>query len=32
MNAWLAVPRDWFASFGEIVRFCGSVVKEVFDL
>jgi phospholipid/cholesterol/gamma-HCH transport system permease protein len=32
VNAWLAVPRDWFASFGEIVRFCGSVVKEVFDL
>ena len=30
---WLAVPREWLASFGEIVRFCstvdlwGSVVK-----
>jgi ABC-type transporter Mla maintaining outer membrane lipid asymmetry permease subunit MlaE len=24
VNAWLAVPRDWLASFGEIVRFCGA--------
>ena len=29
---WLAVPRDWLASFGEIVRFCGRVVGEVFTL
>jgi phospholipid/cholesterol/gamma-HCH transport system permease protein len=29
---WLAVPRDWVASFGEIVRFCGRVVGEVFGL
>jgi len=29
---WLAVPRDWIASFGEIVRFCGRVMGEVFGL
>src|ERR671918_1217123 len=27
---WLAIPRDWLASFGEIVRFCSTVVAEVF--
>jgi phospholipid/cholesterol/gamma-HCH transport system permease protein len=29
---WLATPREWLASFGEIVRFCGTVVGEVFSL
>jgi phospholipid/cholesterol/gamma-HCH transport system permease protein len=29
---WLAYPRDWLASFGEIVRFCSTVVAEVFTL
>jgi phospholipid/cholesterol/gamma-HCH transport system permease protein len=29
---WLSVPRDWLASFGEIVRFCARVVAEVFTL
>ena len=29
---WLAVPREWLASFGEIIRFCGTVVGEVFTL
>jgi phospholipid/cholesterol/gamma-HCH transport system permease protein len=29
---WLAVPREWLASFGEIVRFCSTVVAEVFTL
>jgi phospholipid/cholesterol/gamma-HCH transport system permease protein len=29
---WLALPRDWIASFGEIVRFCSTVVAEVFTL
>jgi phospholipid/cholesterol/gamma-HCH transport system permease protein len=29
---WLAVPREWLASFGDIVRFCGTVVGEVFGL
>src|SRR5919197_4414425 len=30
--SWLAVPRDWIASFGEIAKFCARVVGEVFDL
>jgi phospholipid/cholesterol/gamma-HCH transport system permease protein len=29
---WLAIPRDWIASFGDIVRFCATVVAEVFSL
>jgi phospholipid/cholesterol/gamma-HCH transport system permease protein len=29
---WLSVPRDWIASFGEIVKFCSRVVAEVFTL
>jgi phospholipid/cholesterol/gamma-HCH transport system permease protein len=29
---WLAIPRDWLASFGEIVRFCSTIVAEVFTL
>jgi phospholipid/cholesterol/gamma-HCH transport system permease protein len=29
---WLAIPRDWIASFGEIVRFCSTVVAEIFTL
>ncbi len=29
---WLAVPREWIASFGEIVKFCGRVVGEVYGL
>src|SRR6186997_1120846 len=29
---WLAVPREWLASFGEIIRFCGTVVGLVFRL
>jgi phospholipid/cholesterol/gamma-HCH transport system permease protein len=32
VNDWLAVPRDWLASSGDIVRFCGRVVGEVFGL
>src|ERR687897_1193229 len=31
-RSWLAIPRDWLASFGEIVRFCSTVVAEVFTL
>src|ERR671932_2451757 len=31
-TGWLAVPRDWVASFGEIVRFCSRVVGEVLGL
>jgi phospholipid/cholesterol/gamma-HCH transport system permease protein len=30
--SWLAVPRDWIGSFGEIVRFCVRVVGEVLGL
>src|SRR4051794_10522533 len=29
---WLAIPRDWLSSFGEIVRFCGRVMREVYGL
>jgi phospholipid/cholesterol/gamma-HCH transport system permease protein len=29
---WLAIPRDWLASFGEIVRFCSTIVGEIFSL
>jgi phospholipid/cholesterol/gamma-HCH transport system permease protein len=29
---WLAVPRDWLASFGEITKFCGKIVAQVFTL
>jgi phospholipid/cholesterol/gamma-HCH transport system permease protein len=27
---WLAVPKDWIASFGDIVKFCARVFGEVF--
>jgi phospholipid/cholesterol/gamma-HCH transport system permease protein len=30
-STWLSVPKDWIASFGEIARFAGRVVAEVFD-
>ena len=29
MSGWLAVPRDWLASFGDIARFSGRVVALV---
>jgi phospholipid/cholesterol/gamma-HCH transport system permease protein len=34
MNAssWLAVPREWFATFGEIMKFCGKVLGQIFGL
>jgi phospholipid/cholesterol/gamma-HCH transport system permease protein len=32
MTGWLAIPREWITSFGEIVRFCGRVIGEVFGL
>jgi phospholipid/cholesterol/gamma-HCH transport system permease protein len=31
-RSWFAIPREWLASFGEIVRFCSIVVAEVFTL
>jgi phospholipid/cholesterol/gamma-HCH transport system permease protein len=32
MSGWLAIPREWVASFGDIVKFCARVVGEVFGL
>ena len=32
MTGWLAIPREWVASFGDIVKFCTRVVGEVFGL
>src|SRR3712207_5862615 len=29
---WMAVPRDWLATFGEITKFCGKIVAQVFTL
>src|SRR3712207_3811718 len=31
MGGWTAVPRDWIASFGEIVKFCSRIVAHVFN-
>src|SRR5829696_360792 len=31
-GSWLAVPKDWLSSMGEIVRFCSRIVAEVFTL
>jgi phospholipid/cholesterol/gamma-HCH transport system permease protein len=30
MAGWLAVPRDWISSFGEIAKFCGKVLGLVY--
>ena len=32
MSGWLAIPRDWLSTFGDIVRFCGRTFREVFGL
>jgi phospholipid/cholesterol/gamma-HCH transport system permease protein len=29
---WLAVPRDWIASFGEIAKFAGKILGQVYGL
>ena len=29
---WLAVPKDWIASFGDIAKFCARVMGEVYSL
>jgi phospholipid/cholesterol/gamma-HCH transport system permease protein len=29
---WLVVPKDWIATFGEIVRFCGRILALVYSL
>ncbi|MBI5104223.1 MAG: ABC transporter permease [Solirubrobacterales bacterium] len=31
-RTWLAVPRDWIANFGEIAKFCGKVMGQVYGL
>jgi phospholipid/cholesterol/gamma-HCH transport system permease protein len=31
-DSWLALPREWVASFGDIVKFCGRVLGEVYGL
>jgi phospholipid/cholesterol/gamma-HCH transport system permease protein len=31
MNGWLAIPREWLASFGDIARFGGSVMGNVYS-
>ena len=31
-RTWLAVPREWVATFGELVKFCSRVVGEVLGL
>ena len=31
MNGWLAVPKDWIASFGDIVKFCGQAFGDIFN-
>ena len=30
-DSWLAVGRDWVASFGDIIKFCARVVGDVFS-
>jgi phospholipid/cholesterol/gamma-HCH transport system permease protein len=32
MGGWMAVPRDWLASFGEIAKFCGKILGLVYSL
>ena len=32
MNEWLALPREWLAATGEIGRFSGNVVRDVWGL
>jgi phospholipid/cholesterol/gamma-HCH transport system permease protein len=28
---WLSVPRDWISSFGEIAKFCGTILGRVYS-
>jgi phospholipid/cholesterol/gamma-HCH transport system permease protein len=32
MGGWLAVPKDWIATFGEISKFCGKIMGHVYGL
>src|SRR5213594_2364590 len=31
MIGWLAVPRDWIASLGDILKFCGQAFGDIFN-
>ena len=31
MDGWLAIPRDWAASFGDIAKFSGRIIGQVFS-
>jgi phospholipid/cholesterol/gamma-HCH transport system permease protein len=31
-RSWLSVPRDWLASTGDIAKFCGRVLRDVYGL
>jgi phospholipid/cholesterol/gamma-HCH transport system permease protein len=31
-STWLAVPREWVANFGQMARFCGRVLGQVYGL
>src|SRR6266576_3720353 len=31
MGGWTAVPRDWIASLGDIIRFCAEAFGDVFN-
>ena len=31
MTGWLALPREWLGSMGEITRFCGRVMGLVYS-
>src|SRR5205814_2870657 len=32
VGGWLAIPRDWISSFGEIAKFSGRVLGQVYGL
>src|SRR3982751_6561059 len=32
MGGWLTVPRDWVTSFGEIAKFAGKILGQVYSL
>ncbi|HEY1538661.1 MAG TPA: ABC transporter permease [Solirubrobacteraceae bacterium] len=32
MDGWFAIPRDWISSFGEIAKFSGRIVGQVYGL
>ncbi|MEA2155775.1 MAG: phospholipid/cholesterol/gamma-HCH transport system permease protein, partial [Solirubrobacteraceae bacterium] len=31
MGGWLAIPRDWIANFGEIAKFSGRIMGQVYS-